>query len=160
MAHVPDQNIFEHKYESGRIVYTVEGIAFYPLLSRHSLTIPWSNIHFISPIPAVELAGNNWQTFDGRSLVGNEYRKLRHFYIRIVLINRLKVTIETSLLKKLLFFVCFPVISATYGADNKQKAYQGFLQYELKLRTLNRPLDELLILIATYSRYDLLCSSD
>ncbi len=149
------ETIFEHKYEAGKVVYTETGITFYPVLSRHSLMIPWSNVDFVSPTPAVKLHNKEWSTFDGRSLKGLDY-----FNISIVLKNRRLVSLNTNLIEKLWFYVNFPVIKVTYGADDKQKVYEGFMKYKMKLPTLNRPLEELLNFFAIYSRYDLLCSFD
>ncbi|RQO32186.1 hypothetical protein DBR32_00800 [Taibaiella sp. KBW10] len=153
---------YTHKYDFGLIQYGVEGIAIKPRLSKLPLFIPWENIAFISPTPSVKETQGTWQTFEGKDLMAPDVlNTLEFFYIDIVLKNRHQLKMpHLSLWQSMRFWMGFPDIKPTYGADDQPKKNEGFLRYRLKKNSLNRPLAELLSFLAAHTKYDLLCSLD
>lgn len=147
-----------HKYETGRIFYTADGITVAPFLTNHTLTIPWTNISFISPTPAVKMTDNGWQTFDGHDLMAADaLKQLDFFHIDVVMKNRHLPVMRSGFLQHLLFYMNAPEVSATYTAGEVPHEMEGCITYKVRKRTLNCPLKELLDLFQAYSRYDLLC---
>ncbi len=154
------QLVFHHSYGYGTIAYSQSGISIKPLFSRVAMLIPWSNIKFLSPTPAVTKLNDNWQTYDGRDLMEtNALEALDFFYVDIVLKNRHELKMgRLSFWDSMIFRAGFPSVKPTYGADDKPLKEEGFIRIKIRKGTLNAPLSQLLIFLDKQTRYDLLCS--
>src|SRR5215813_250831 len=60
------------------------GIELTPWFTRQQLQIPWANIMFVSPVPAVSRfqfgPDNNWRTFQGVRITPTSLRRTLRFY--------------------------------------------------------------------------------
>lgn len=152
------EHILSHKYDFGKVYYTDEGIQFAPMFSKNTLTISWSNIEFVSPTPGVGKNNGQWETYNSINLEGDgALERLNFLYIELLLKNRFLPKEKLSLWQSILLYMGIPDIKPTTGVNNKKEPYEGFLQYQIKKRSLSQPLSHLLHFIEQKNQFGLLC---
>ncbi len=148
---MPEQKDICHKYGTGKIIY--------PTLSLRHITIPWSNIDFISTTPSVNLINGRWQTYNGKFLDDkNSSELLDFFHIAVALKNRQLVTTQLTIWQRIFFWLYFPLVKALFDANDKPEKEKGIIEYEVKKQTLNCELKYLLDFINKKSSFGLICS--
>ena len=73
--------------EGGRAAFGAAGIELTPWFTRHRLQIPWANVMFVSPVPAVRRSGGEWLTYRGEHITPTKLRSTLRFYSFEVALN-------------------------------------------------------------------------
>jgi len=132
-----------------RMVFSPEGITIAPI-ARRPIVVAWSEIDFVSAIPAAKLVDGAWRFEDfGLERGWDILRDHGMFCLDIVVHDR------HSMRQR---FRWYPVgLAALAMANDQPHPRQGAFPLRLRVACLEVPPTNLLELIARHARFDLLC---
>lgn len=150
MSAIP--TVITHRRFWSRIAFSSEGIVLQPIF-RQPIPITWSEIDFVSAIPAAQQVEGKWRFRDfGLSRGWDILRDHGRFVLDIVVHDR-------HALKQRLRG--YPVgLRPLWTADDKPDPRQGTFPIELRVGRLDAEATDLLELVARHGRFDLLCHGD
>jgi hypothetical protein len=150
MAAVP--SVITYRRLGLRLVFSSEGIAMHPLF-RQPIRVAWSEIDFVSAIPAAEQVDGAWRFRDfGLAPGWDILRDHGRFVLDIVVHDR------HPLKQRLRWHTARLAPLAT--ANDTPHARQGTFALSLRVRGLDAKPTDLLELVARHARFDLLCHGD
>jgi hypothetical protein len=151
----------------GRATFGDAGIELAPRLTHQRVQIPWANIMFVSPVPAVSRFGfgpdNTWRTFEGVRITPTSLRKTLKFYcIQVALHDRARLLESaTTFTRMCLGPMVFP--KPLYQQDDTPHPSNGSITLDLRQRWLRKNGSSLLAALdicERFSHFDLLVSFD
>jgi hypothetical protein len=149
--------------KGGLATFGVAGIELKPWFTRSRVLIPWANVMFVSPIPAVRRNGSEWHTWQGENITPDVLRSsLRFFCLQVALNARADLWASAGFLT-FVWLVTSVWIKPLYGADDKPHPTNGVITLDLRQRWLRNNGGSLLSaldIIERFSKFDLIVSFD
>lgn len=150
----------KHRIDGAWVIYSESAVIFKSIVGR-SLEIPWEQIDFFSPTPAVKFINDSWYTFDGIDISGDKaLHKMKFLSIHMVIKDVTKLNYGKGKFDKIIGRLLFPIFSNMANGMGGFDPAMASCEYYIKRRSLNVPLRELLDLMNTKSRFDLVCIWD
>ena len=147
----------KHKISNGWVYYSEYGITIKPLFYWNTFFIPWAEIDFVSPIPAVHFENGEWLTFEKNNLMAdNALKSIKFFVLDIVVKDYRQLKYGDNFIEKLLGYCFFPIAKSLINADDKPDLKNASFTYKINKKSLNVPLRYLLDLIQKKNKYGLL----
>jgi hypothetical protein len=147
----------------GSVTFDSSGLELAPWFSRRRVRIPWRNVMFVSPVPAVKRKGREWHTFQGEVISPATLRRDLNFYcFSIALNDRHAVLTGTSLFTKM-WLLLTVWLKPLYMADDKPHPSNGCITLDFRKRWIRENGNALLAALETverYSKFDLLIIDD
>jgi hypothetical protein len=134
------------------IRFSSEGIVVHPI-ARRPIQVAWSEIDFVSAIPAAEQVDGTWRFKDLGLARGWDILRDRDWFCLDVVVHD-RHAIQPR-------FRWYPTrISPLAMADDRPHPRQGTFPLRIRSRGLDARPTDVLELIARHSRFDLLCHID
>lgn len=142
-----------HRQWRLHFAFSAQGLTYYPVLGRPPIAVAWSEIDFVSPIPAPERVGAHWQFKDFGFARGHD--TLRDYgLLTLDIVIRDRHTLGPRFRGD-----PFP-LRALGGIGDELHPTQGVFEISLRIANLDAAPCDLLELFARYTRFDLLVRDD
>lgn len=151
------------RIEGGRLELGPDGLALSPWFTRHAVRIPWSNVMFVSPVPAVKRTDTGWRTFRDEEMTASTLGKAVKFYsFEIALNDRHEVLASATFLLRV-WLASHILLKPLFTAEDTPHPTNGWITVRFPRRWVRKNGDVLLRaldMVEEYSRFDLLCHTD
>lgn len=137
-----------HRTQAGTATYDTRGITLRPRFGKTELRIPWSEIDFFSPTPALRHTDAGWTDFRGRPV-----DTLDRLLLEPAVRNRQQLQLQGWYAR--LWWRRFE-LHPLLGADDEPLPRAGYFRLEVRLSTLSVPRAVFFDFLTTHSRFDLI----
>jgi hypothetical protein len=149
--------------EGGRATFGAAGIELTPWFTRHRLQIPWANVMFVSPVPAVRRNGGEWHTYRREHITPTKLRSTLRFYcFEVALYARADLLAPANFFTRM-WLLLTVWLKPLYVADDKPHPSNGCIKLYLRKRWLRKNGSSLLSaldIVERFSKFDLLTHLD
>ena len=164
--------------EGGCATFGADGIELTPWFTRHRLRIPWANVMFVSPSPAVRRDGGEWfvspvppvrrhglDTFPSRGehITPAALRNTLRFYCFEVALNARADLLASAGFFTRMWLLLTVWLKPLYVAEDEPHPSNGCIKLYLRKRWLRKNGSSLLSaldIIERFSKFDLLIHTD
>ena len=149
--------------KGGLATFGATGIDLTPWFTHRRVHIPWANVMFVSPVPAVRRNGSEWHTWRDDNITPDALRKTLRFYCFEVALNTRADLLASASIFTRSWLLTTVWLKPLYVADNQPHPSNGRIKLYLRKRWLRRNGNCLLTaldLVERFSRFDLLVTVD